>query len=256
MLILKSTSSLILWEGNSRIDNEPIVAILTGLTQNSINEKTGPMAQTWIIRSSVHPHEAIDNGQDVSICGECPLRKQKTGQRLCYVPQMPIGQIYTCYREGKYVRYNQEEYQQLLKFRYGIYGLRIGSYGDPCAVPLDVWVEQIELAKQGKGWTGYSRRWMEPENQPYRKYLMASVFSIAERDKAHELGWRTYRIKNIGEPKTIGEIACPASIEQGKSTICSNCRLCNGESVADSITIDVHGGQKHRWNKLTTTGII
>jgi hypothetical protein len=246
-------NGLILWEGNSRIDDRPIVAIITGLEDNSTNKKTGPMAQTWIIGTSVHPHEAIDTGDDVCVCGNCPLRKQSSGVRLCYVPQMPLGQIYRCFHAGVYPEYQPSAHADLLRFRYAVYGLRIGSYGDPAAVPSQVWLDQIELARKGRGWTGYTRRWMHPENQIYRDYLMASCFSIAEQQEAIALGWRTYRIKGIGEANLIDEISCPGSIEMDHSTICANCHLCDGAASpnAPSITIQIHGGQSKHWSTTT-----
>ena len=39
----------ILWEGVSPFDGQPIVCIVTGLSQGSANGKTGTMLQTWIL---------------------------------------------------------------------------------------------------------------------------------------------------------------------------------------------------------------
>ena len=43
------------------------------------------MIQTWILRSDVNPVEAVNNGDDYSICGDCPHRKNDKGERSCYV---------------------------------------------------------------------------------------------------------------------------------------------------------------------------
>ena len=248
------TNGLILWRGASRINGEEIVAILTGLTNNSHNQKTGAMAQTWILKTGEHPHVAIKERRDQSICGECPLRQREDGVRLCYVNQMSLGQIYGNYSRGNYPLFDLDTHGSLLLFRYKVYGLRIGSYGDPASVPLSVWEEQVNimessLASKNKAWwTGYTRRWMFPENQGYRKYLMASCFSAQEQQDAIKLGWSTYRVKNEQQELIVNEISCPASIEQGKKTICSNCLLCNGSSGGiKSICIDVHGQQKQYW---------
>ena len=51
-------NGVILYEGPSLLDGEPIVAILTGLRSSSCNRKTGAMLQTWIMRADVSPAEA------------------------------------------------------------------------------------------------------------------------------------------------------------------------------------------------------
>ncbi len=244
-----NSNGLILYEGRSRIDNKPIFVAVTGLKQCSTNSKTGPMAQTWILRADVHPHEAIDRGYDYSICGTCPLRRQANGQRLCYVTQMPLSQIYSNYKQGKYKLYSKDA-NKLLNFRYQTYGLRIGSYGDPCAVPLSIWQQQLEIVPKGFSHTGYTRRWHFPENQFYKSYLMASVFTESEAALAQSLGWQTYRVKQAYSPLLTKEISCPASTEAGRVTTCSNCHLCSGNKLGVNIVINAHGGQKHRWGEL------
>ena len=63
--------NLILWEGNSLLDNAPI-AVIALLSSN--NRKTGDngtknMVQTVIIRTDIDPVTASKNKQDESICG-------------------------------------------------------------------------------------------------------------------------------------------------------------------------------------------
>lgn len=50
----------VLWEGRSLLDDGPIVAVVTS---GSSNRKTGPMAQVWILRQDVAPHEARKQGE-------------------------------------------------------------------------------------------------------------------------------------------------------------------------------------------------
>jgi len=69
-------------KGLSPIDNKPYVAIAT---VNCSNRKTGNMVQVWIMRDDVNPVVAIATGDDVSICGTCPHRKNAKGERSCYV---------------------------------------------------------------------------------------------------------------------------------------------------------------------------
>ena len=72
----------VLHKGPSPIDGRPIVVILTLRTSN---RKTGQMCQVWILREDVDPVHAIRTGDDYTICGSCPHRKQADGSRSCYV---------------------------------------------------------------------------------------------------------------------------------------------------------------------------
>ena len=92
---------VILYEGPSLIDGQPIAVIATGFQRRTANSKTGDMVQTWILRADLNPLQAIHTGQDVSICGDCPLRgmletrqcRTVNRRRACYVAihQAPLG---------------------------------------------------------------------------------------------------------------------------------------------------------------------
>jgi hypothetical protein len=82
---MKKPSGVILYQGPSLLDGAPIVVIATGLDSSS-NGKTGNMIQTHIIRADMLPMDAIYNGEDSSICGDCVHRGDGTGkERTCYV---------------------------------------------------------------------------------------------------------------------------------------------------------------------------
>ena len=51
---------LIAYTGPSRINGKPVVLLVSGENGESANEKTGPMAQTWILPADVAPHVAIN----------------------------------------------------------------------------------------------------------------------------------------------------------------------------------------------------
>ncbi len=93
------TNGAIVWSGNSRIDGSPIMAIVTGLRTASANPKTGDMIQTWIIRSDMHPLEAIKSGSDYGICGSCIHRGSydefgnPIDPRTCYVNPFSFGSV-------------------------------------------------------------------------------------------------------------------------------------------------------------------
>ena len=79
------TAGYIVYDGPSMLDGKPIVVIVCAL-ERSRNVKTGHMVQTYIIRKDMHPVEAVNSGEDASICGTCVHRKDTvTGRRSCYV---------------------------------------------------------------------------------------------------------------------------------------------------------------------------
>lgn len=109
----------VFYQGPSLFDGRPIVAIATIKSKNA---KTGPMIQTWILRSRISPIRAISNGGDESICGTCPKRGHMAGGmqrgRECYVrvDHAPLA-IYRAYRRGRYPRFNAAEHAHLITGR-------------------------------------------------------------------------------------------------------------------------------------------
>lgn len=230
----------IFWSGLSRIDRKPIVAIVTGIFNPSSNPKTGVMHQTWMLRSDVHPFEAINTGEDASICGDCPLRHNpETGKRLCYVNPMTPSNVYRSYIAGKYPIVKVDAHSNIW---FDLKPLRVGAYGDPAAIPVEVWTDWLDLLSALKmGSTGYTRRWMYPENQPFQKFLMASVFNDTEQQQAESMGWRTYRVLAKDVPLPANAIVCPGSEEGGYAKICRECLMCRGTSGRSNVVIQVHG---------------
>jgi hypothetical protein len=229
----KKTLGYVVYEGPSSIDGAPIAVICT---LDSANDKTGNMVQTWILRTDVNPVEALQTGADASICGECPHRPilaRATGDAPCYVQvaKAPLG-IWHAYHRGRYDRVSPRAAARLLSGR----TIRIGSYGDPFAAPYSVWWEVTRFAA---GWTGYTHQWrVAPVEWAY--LVMASVDSTGERDIAHAMGWRTFRV-SVGVDVRPGEISCPASDEGGNRVQCIDCKLCAGQQKrAKDIVIADH----------------
>lgn len=219
----KKPLGIVLWRGKSLFDGERIVVIATGVFGKSKNHKTGDMIQTYIIRADIHPMLARRMGEDFSICGDCKHRERST----CYVNLChgPIN-VYFAYQDGRYREYKTGDSTYFLE-RY----MRIGSYGDPAAVPYDVWHYYTTMLE---GFTGYTHQWKTCD-QRLKNICMASVDSIKgymkEYDKAHELGWRTFRIRESADnPLTDNEFVCPASNEAGNLTTCEKCNSCAGLS--------------------------
>lgn len=213
---------MILYEGPSVLDGKPIVVIAT---TKSENRKTGDMTQTWILRSRIDPVRALMSGGDRSICGDCPHR---TGEvRTCYVNvgQAPFA-VYHAYKRGSYPKGRLPTHKPV----------RLGAYGDPVAVPFDVWKD----VKNAPRWTGYTHQWRRPEAEPFRDLIMASCESPAEAAEAARMGWRTFLVRSVGDLEQLeGMIQCPS--ERGVQ--CAACGLCAGREHpnAPSIWIEAHG---------------
>jgi hypothetical protein len=222
-------NGFILYEGASTFDGENIVVVVTGYETSSANPKTGDMLQTWIIKADDLPSSAIKEGTDSSVCGSCPLRG-----KVCYVYMAPVNNIWRQYKEGCYPKVSNSILQRIkIKRRL----LRLGSYGDPCAVPIEVWQS---LIKASAGYTGYTHAWQYAD-QRWKQYLMASVESTTLMEKAHDLGWRTFRIVKSADQLTDSEMMCKNWVDEDIK--CEDCKLCNGKSNKPSIANVVHGAK-------------
>lgn len=220
-------NGFVLYDGPSRFDYKPIVAISTGFHDISVNPKTGPMIQLWIIRSDIPPVIAAITGDDASICGNCPLRTaindQGKQQRLCYVqPFQAPRAVYDAYHRR---RYPYLESLRAITVAHSGQVVRLGAYGDPAALPVEIIASTVAEARR---WTGYTHQWRAADAR-LKAYLMASVDTLAEFEEARSLGWRTFRVRHgPGDTLQPGEITCPASPEAHHRTTCANCTLCNG----------------------------
>lgn len=241
---MSEPNGVILYEGPSLLDGAPIVVIAVGLRQASTNSKTGAMVQTYILRRDVPPIEAVKQGLDESICGNCRHRGDGSGkERSCYVTLMhgPRG-VYQAYQNGRYERLRFLEQPSLL-FKGRM--VRLGTYGDPAAVPHGLWKGLLVVAA---GWTGYTHQWRTIDPS-WAELCMASVDSEQEMHEAHALGYRTFRVtpgpfENIRGKETV----CPASEEAGRKTTCLECRACMGTSAKAKVSIQIaaHGiGKRH-----------
>lgn len=221
------------YRGPSMIDGHEIVAIAT---TGSSNRKTGDMIQTWILRTSHSPTEAVRLGHDRSICGECPHRGSAEKPRTCYVN---IGQApQAVWRAFKARRYPKATLAEFLAQR-GDQPLRMGSYGDPAAVPIAAWDGAAGTRRRA----GYTHQWRKPFARPFRELVMASCDGPGEAIEAAMDGWRTFLVQPVGAPAPEQGIECLAE-SHGKT--CEQCGLCRGADRpnAPSIWIEAHGTAK------------
>jgi hypothetical protein len=226
---------LVLWRGPSLIDGKPVACVATGLAHPSENTGTGPMVQSWILRSHVPPVQARQTGGDRSVCGDC-LHRDHT----CYVQVWrEVSQVYRSLREGAYPDYEHGRHANLFRRR----AFRAGSYGDPAAVPLEVWQRHRRLCGPA-AWTGYTHRWGALGRAPeWQELFMASVDSAAQLELARSLGWSTFRVLADGEERRPDEFVCPKSLEGARRLTCSQCGACGGGAYQGRHTpaIALHG---------------
>lgn len=245
----------VIYSGPSMLDGQPIivVAIVT-----SGNVKTGNMLQTHIIRSDMDPMKASKTGADFAICGECihrgtatedPTKKTAAG-RTCYVNlgQGP-SQVFKAYSAGKYpTATTPEQIAALGKGRM----VRLGTYGDPAAVPAIIW---DSLLQHSTGHTGYTHQHQTSSAAANYSRMMYSADTPAEAAAAHRKGFRTFRVIPVQDYSSKGtaallnnEILCPASKENDRGVTCSQCKLCTGSSsTGKSIAIVAHGTARNKF---------
>lgn len=229
----RKAPGLVVWRGPSAFNQEPIGLVVT---LRSNNEKTGPMAQAYIFVDGEWPWDAVNNGNDSAVCGDCKLRKDpETGRRPCYV--LVNWGPHNVYRAWQNDRYHDRGIEFAAEQLRGM-SVRLGAYGDPAMVPFEVW---DKLLRHVKHWTGYTHQWKWCDPR-FKAVLMASVDTHQEWADAKLAGWRTFRIMpdvhDLGET----EVLCPASDEAGKKTTCHRCRLCAGQATqAKDVAIVVHG---------------
>lgn len=221
----------VVYQGPSALDGNEIVAILT---MGSDNPKTGDMHQLWILAADEAPLEASRSGADASICGECSLRHHLGGG--CYVNiGLAPTKVWTSWQQGKYPQLTEAD-MDLLDEK----PIRLGAYGDPAALPMEVLQQLVDAAANH---TCYTHQWKNAPNG-LSDMSMASVESIDGYQEAVASGWRTYRIIQKEDPLMDGEILCPSVTNDVK---CADCKLCSGNTIkAKNIAIPAHGWRKNR----------
>jgi hypothetical protein len=226
----------IIYNGPSLLDGKPIVVIATYSKRNA---KTGAVVQTYILVDGMNPLDASKTGADFSICGNCAMRgevttdpnRKQAAKRRCYVN---LGQgvliVYKSFLRGVYAMAdNIAARKSIGRGRF----VRIGTYGDPAAVPPAVWEE---LLSEADTFTAYSHQsgW-RPD------IAMQSADNYAQAFEHWKAGRRTFRVvSDILELDKKNEVLCPASKEAGRRVQCTACKLCKGSAPAKSIAIVEH----------------
>ena len=230
-------SGFVFYDGPSLLDGAPIIGIAV---LESANVKTGNMVQTYILRADMAPLAAIASGDDASICGDCAHRGDKSAgrARTCYVDvAKSVQSVFSAWVRGAYPSVAPSDGARIVAGRV----VRIGSYGDPAAIPARHWKT---LIRRADGHTGYTHQWRRWFARGLRSIVMASADSALDRDTARAIGWRTFRVRSANEALAPREIVCPASDEGGNRRQCISCRACDGAprgATQASVAIIVHG---------------
>ncbi|MGI9438431.1 MAG: hypothetical protein ACR2OK_01890 [Parvibaculales bacterium] len=204
------------------------------------------MLQTYIlVDNGKTPTENNRTGADYSICGKCVYRgtarpdatSGQADKRLCYV-NLGHGprSAYASFLNGGYEDLTGHAKTSALGAGRMV---RLGTYGDPAAVPSHVW---DSLLWQAAGHTAYTH---QSGAGVRRDMMMTSADDIHRARIAWSNGNRTFRVvKDYSEMDKANEIACPADT---KGLTCLACGLCKGSANGGkSIAIKVHGaGAKH-----------
>lgn len=212
-------NGFIAYRGPSLLNGAPVVCVVI---RESVNAKTGNVAQAYILAAHDRPVVALRDGTDEAICGDCKHRAVYAG--TCYVVvRQGASVVWKNLEHGSYPDFSHcpDLVSELLRGRH----MRLGAYGDPAAVPVQVW---RDLTSALAGWVGYTHQWRRADAQELREFCMASVDSPRELDLARALGWRTFRVRTPDEPIARREAMCPASEEGGNKLTCVTCGFCDG----------------------------
>lgn len=218
----------------SPIDNAPIVVIMT---MKTTNRKTGDMIQVWIMREDISPVEAVREGDDFSICGQCGHRGRydeeldKHVDRSCYVNvgQAPLA-IWNAYKRGIYGKLSDLNAEDLHGRK-----IRWGAYGDPALISPSLFATINEHADAH---TGYTHQWREPWAQWCKGIFQASCDGLQDYLNASAHGWKTYAVIPKENAIAYSGKLCPTEVPNSQAT-CETCRLCDG--AKSDIYIRAHG---------------
>ena len=232
-------AGFILYEGDSLLTGEPIVVIATmGGNNPKTDNDFKSMVQTWIMLRDTLPHEAVKSGDDAGVCGNCIQRPSVGG--ACYVKtfQAPLS-IWRAYKRGNYNNVINLENLRGAE-------LRLGSYGDPSAVPFDIWRNLIDKV-QPRLMTGYTHQMSHKAfDKRMAEVCMISADTPKVALKAHAQGFRTFRMTTDTEQLLPNEIICPNDTDGVK---CIDCGLCDGAGDKPNIAILAHGALAKRYNE-------
>lgn len=234
---------MLVWQGASAINGAPTVVLASF---ESANVKTGNMVQLWILVRDIAPTEAVQTGADAAVCGDCIHRGNKAEgrKRTCYVNLRTPASVWRAFQRGNV--------RSLDLTAFAGRKVRFGAYGDPAAVPFEVW-QSIAAVVDGKI-TGYTHQWRTCDPR-FAELCMASADSIEDYREARRAGYRAFVVRPLGAPKPEGLVQCPATAGKANTVQCITCMQCGGTGNGRkaSISIEVHGATARSFAPLPLT---
>lgn len=235
-------SSLIFYQGPSVLDGSEIIGVLSGLDGTSSNKKTGNVVQSWILSAEQDPIKAAATGKDAAVCGDCELRHHKKG--ACYVVLLHGPQnIYHSAKSGNIPKLQdltsqeRQKLSRMLRKR----PIRLGSYGDPAAVPAAAW---DPILKYPPNHTGFTHQWQNAAAAWLKGRVMASVETRSAAAAAQAAGWKTSRTSITGKADRNETICLNKTVAAFQ---CDECHLCDGKSR--NIVGPVSGSYSRRFTR-------
>jgi len=234
LLTMSKYNGYELWRGKSLITGDAIVCIITGVSRKSSNIKTGPLLQVSFLCQEQNPLLANKTGLDKAICSGCKHRLMRT----CYINLRTFPyNIYKAWKRNRYPKLDIND-PVVMKNVFENHGVRLGAYGDPSSIPIQV---LNRISSFAKFTLGYTHNWSRI-NPELNKYCMASCETEKESNKAKDMGYRVFLALQAGQKAPVGFINCPAA--SGKTT-CIKCKSCSGQNGKNknksNIWITFHG---------------
>lgn len=257
---------VLLWHGPSQINGEPVFALIQF---GSGNRKTGSMLQTYILSAERSPMEALHGRLEESICGTCPHRPQADGTRSCYVDWRSLATVWQSVTgsgirtgiatEGRYLTLQEVaslcgvDTKRALELLGMGERVRLGTYGDPAAIPAALW---STLTSQAETWTGYTHQWdngavSSEQRQALKPLVRASVDDAQGYQASTSTGWVPFVVTPDVETgralRSLGPMPvalCPASEEAGQKVTCAACPIgCKGNQGGKNLAVIIpaHG---------------
>jgi hypothetical protein len=188
------------------------------------------------------PNVAVRSGADATVCGDCIFRSGNG----CYVrvDNAPRS-VWAAFHRGRYVDISGD-LDAIADVGAGL-TVRLGAYGDPVAIPEEIW---IALVSRSRAHTGYTHAWRVAP-RAFRALVMASCDTEGDKVRASLRGFRTFRVSDGTDAARLrGEMTCPASAEAGHVRSCADCHACDGtrgEGLTQrDVTIRLHGALASR----------
>lgn len=179
-------------------------------------------------------------------CMDCPYSYNQNNGKSggCYTHNGMQGQglrsmlkrLHKLFAAGEIKQFNEKDFNTfvLTSKKASPVLTRLGVYGEPLTLPIDVMEKIVNISKSH---TGYTHQWNKDSAIPYSKYLMASTHNIFETLIAEKRGFRCFQSSKEKDAKMP---VCPASKEMGYKLTCVECKACNGKATNLTKSIFIH----------------